>query len=101
MNAVERALAKQRLAIISAAQREALGRFAAGLQPALAIADRLHAGARWTERHPEAIAAGVAVLAATSSASRRFLWRWSRRGFLAWRLWRDGRSWIDAPTFRL
>ena len=98
MNEIERGLAKQRLLIASAAQRDALARYAQGLQPVFAVADHLHAGARWAERHPELVAAGVAILAASSSATRRFLWRWSRRGFVAWRIWRDGRRWIDTPA---
>lgn len=100
MNVVERALVKQRLLIASATQRATLARYADGLKPLFTTADRLHAGARWAERHPEFVAAGVAVLAASSSATRRFLWRWSRRGFVAWRIWRDGRRWIDAPATR-
>ena len=98
MNEIERALTKQRLLIASAAQRDALARYAQGLQPAFAVADRLHSVARWVERHPEYVAAGVAVLAATSSTTRRLLWRWSRRGFVVWRLWRDGKRWIDTPA---
>lgn len=89
MNAIECALEKQRLQLAAASQRAALAEHAAGLQPLFDAADQVHAGARWLSRHPETVAVGVAVLAAIRPGVRRFLWRWGRRGFVAWRFWRE------------
>ncbi len=88
MKAVAFALEKQRLLIDSAARREALARHCAELAPLWQTADRVDAGLRWARRHPEAIVGGVAVAAALRPGVRRFLWRWGRRAFLVWRLWR-------------
>lgn len=82
---LELALKKQRLQWQIAAQREELGRFGAGLAPALGAADRVREGARWLRRHPEAVAAGVTALVV---ARPRVVWRWARRGFFAWQAWR-------------
>lgn len=94
MNAVELALAKQRLQLASAAQRTALAEHTAGLMPLCATLDQVHAGTRWLGRHPEVLAGAVAFLAVTRNDSRRFVWRWGRRAFVAWRLWRDGNRWL-------
>jgi hypothetical protein len=87
MNAVELALAKQRLQMKAALQREDLARYATGLQPVFAAADQVRTGMRWVGRHPEVAAAGVAVVAATSPGARSFLWRWSKRAFVVWQFW--------------
>lgn len=100
VNAVELATRKQRLLHDSAVQRKALTDYAVGLRPAFGAADRVRAGAFWMRRHPEIVFGGVALLAASSSATRGALWRWSRRGFSVWRLWRDGKRWIDAAIRR-
>lgn len=89
MNAIERALEKQRLQLEIAAQRAALVRYATGLQPIFNAADQVRAGGRWLRRHPEVVAGGVAVIAAARPGVRRFLWRWGQRTFLVWQLWRD------------
>lgn len=89
------ALEKQRLQLQAASQREMLARHAAGLRPLFDTADQIAAGARWIGRHPEAVAGGVAVLAAVRPGVRRFFWRWGRRAFFAWGLWRDSDLWID------
>ena len=98
MNAVEIALAKQRLQLEVAAQRAALGTHVVGLQPAFQVLDQAHAGARWCGRHPEILASAVAVLVITRADTRRFAWRWGRRAFVAWRVWRDSRRWLDTPA---
>lgn len=100
MKAIELALEKQRLRLEIASQRMALSRHAEGLMPVFAAGDRICAGARWAAHHPEVLAGSVALLAAVRPGVRRFLWRWSRRGFLAWRLWREGKRWLDAPVSR-
>lgn len=81
---LELALKKQRLQWEIAAQRQQLARYSAGLTPAFGVADRLRDGARWLRWHPEAVAAGVAVLVV---ARPRAVWRWARRGFFAWQAW--------------
>lgn len=90
MNAIELALEKQRLRLEIASQRVALSRHAEGLMPLFEAGDKLRAGARWATHHPEVVAGGVALLAAVRPGVRRFLWRWSKRAFVAWRLWNKG-----------
>lgn len=96
MSAIERALAKQRLQMEIAEQRAALAHHAAGLQPIFAAADRVRTGAHWLGRHPEVLAGGVAILAATRPEARRFLWRWGKRAVFAWGIWRDREQWLPA-----
>ena len=98
MNAVEIALAKQRLQLEVAAQRKALGAHVVGLQPTFQVLDQAHAAARWCGRLPEILASVLAVLVATRGDTRRFAWRWGRRAFVAWRFWRNGRRWLDTPS---
>lgn len=98
MNATELALKRQLLQLEAAAQRDALARHAGGLQPLFHAADRIQAGARWIGRHPEAAVGGIAFVAAVRPEARRFLWRWGRRTFLAWRLWHDNRRWLSQPA---
>jgi hypothetical protein len=86
---VELALEKQRLKFQIAAQRVALAQHVEGLKPLFDAADQITAGARWVKHHPEVVAGGVLLVAAVRSGVRRFLWRWGRRTFIAWRLWRD------------
>jgi hypothetical protein len=89
MKAVELALQKQRLQLEAAAQRVALAQYTAGLLPLFRVADQVRAGGRWMRQHPEIVAGGVAVLAVARPDARRFFWRWGRRAFIGWRLWRD------------
>ncbi len=98
MNAIEFALKKQLLVLDAAAQREALTRHAAGLAPLFDVADQVNAGARWVGRHPEVVAGLLALLVAVRPGLRRCAWRWGRRGFIAWRLWRKGKHWLNQPT---
>lgn len=92
MNAVERALEKQRLQLAIAAQRAALADHAAGIAPLFNAADRVRSGIHWLGDHPEIVAGGVAVLAAAKPGVRRFLWRWGKRGEILWELWRETSS---------
>ena len=98
MTAIELALEKQRLQLEAASQRLDLSRQAAGLMPLFATGDQVRAGARWVMRHPEAVAGGVALLAAIRPGVRRFIWRWSMRSFAAWRLWRESGAWLTKPA---
>lgn len=93
MNArmLELALRKQRLQFQSDALREQWRQHARGLAPAFGAADRLRAGAGWLARHPAVlVGAGVAV----AVARPRALWRWIRRGAVAWQFWRNGQRWL-------
>ncbi len=89
MTPVERALEKQRLQFQIAAQRMSVAQHVQGLKPLFDVADQITAGARWVKHHPEIVAGGVLLAAVVRSGVRRFLWRWGKRSFLAWRLWRD------------
>lgn len=98
--AVAYALEKQRLQFASAGQRDCLSRHAEGLIPLFEAADRVQDGARWVQRHPEAVVGVLALVAAARPRARRFLWRWSRRGFVVWKLWRQSARWLeqDSPS---
>jgi hypothetical protein len=98
VKAIEIALRKQLLVLDAAAQREALARHANGLVPIFDVADQVNAGVHWVRRNPEAVAAGLALLVAVRPGVRRFFWRWGRRGFVAWRLWRDGGRWLQQQS---
>lgn len=99
MSAVAFALEKQRLQLAAESHRAALAGHAEGLAPLFDAADQVGAGIRWTRQHPEALAATVALLLAARPATRRFAWRWGRRAFMAWRVWRDSRRWLqDTPA---
>lgn len=89
MNRIELALEKQRLQLEAASQRLALGGHLQGLAPLFDAADRLQEGARWMKRHPEIVAGAIALVAALRPRTRRFLWRWGKRAFLAWQFWRS------------
>lgn len=90
---VELALRKQRLQLQSAALRNDLARHAAPFVPAFGIADRVRDGFRWLRRHPEAVVAGTVALLV---ARPRRLFRWARRGVIAWQAWRKLHGLLDA-----
>lgn len=87
MNAhlLELALRKQRLRLRSAALREAWASNVSGIGPVFSAADGIRNAAAWVRSHPLfLVAAGVAMAAARPRA----VFRWARRGALAYRLWR-------------
>ncbi|MDP2810248.1 MAG: YqjK-like family protein [Rhodocyclaceae bacterium] len=93
---IELALRKQRLQLRSAALRDDLARYAAPLAPAFGIADRVRDGFHWLRRHPEAVFAGTVALLV---ARPRRLFRWARRGVIAWQAWQRLHRLLDAgPT---
>lgn len=100
MNEVELALEKQRLRLEIASQRQDLAQYTEGLRPAFDAADQVRAGFRWLSDHPEAVAGGVAVLVVARPESRRFIWRWGRRSFVLWRLWRESDRWLGEARRR-
>ena len=104
--AIELALEKQRLLLESAMQRESLVRHGAALVPWFDRADQVRRGGQWLKHHPEALVGVLGAVAVARPGVRRFLWHWTRRGFVAWRLWRNSFLWLrqniavsPAPTF--
>jgi hypothetical protein len=88
---LELALKKQRLQFQSVALREQWANHALGLRPLCTGIDRVDDGFAWLRRYPHVFAAvGAALLAARPRA----LWRWTRRGWLAWQFWRRGGRWL-------
>ncbi len=59
------------------------------LKRPLALADQVHAGARWLAAHPQWPAAGVVLLAALRP---RKAIGWALRAWGGWRLWRQVRG---------
>lgn len=88
---LELALKKQRLQFKSDALREQWCNHARGLAPTFAAADQVREGFGWLRRHPE-VAVGVGVAVAVGKP--RFVWRWLRRGAVAWQFWRNGQRWL-------
>lgn len=88
---LELALKKQRLQFKSDMLREKWRSHADGLAPVFGAADRVRAGVAWLRRHPEVlIGVGVAVVV----AKPRAIWRWFKRGVVAWQFWRRGQEWL-------
>jgi hypothetical protein len=85
------ALRKQRLQIHSDTLRERWQEHVSGLAPAFAAAEHVRSGASWLRRHPEVVAGAGVVLAV---ARPRALWRWARRGFMTWQVWRKALRWL-------
>ena len=98
MSPIELALEKQRLRLEAASQRLDLSRQMTGLMPVFEVAEGVRDSARWVGRHPEIVAGGVALLAAARPGVRRFLWRWAKRTFVAWRFWRETDAWLGKPA---
>lgn len=94
MSALERALEKQRLQLQSAVLRADLADSLRTLSPLGDGIDQAAAGVRWIARHPATVGGGVAFLAALRPGVRRFIWRWSRRSFIVWQLWRERSVWL-------
>ncbi len=78
-------LKRERLLALCAAQRDDFSALARELAGPLAVGDRAVAGVRYLRDHPLVLGAAVAVLAVMR---RRGVWKWARRGFVAWRAWR-------------
>ena len=89
---VQLALRKQRLQIKSAVEREELAGQALALTPLFTAGDTLRNGALWVRRHPEVLVAAGAVLLV---ARPRALFRWTRRGVVAWQSWQRMRAWLE------
>jgi hypothetical protein len=85
------ALKKQRLQIKCGSLREQWIGQAQGAKSVCDLTDRIVGGWTWLRRHPEIV---VAVVVALVVARRSVVFRWLRRGFLAWQVWRRGRGWL-------
>lgn len=83
------ALRRGRLLERIAGQRADLGRRMQPVKQVLDGVDRgvlgVRRGARYLKNHPGIV---VACLAALAVLKPRRVWRWGRRGFIAWRTWR-------------
>jgi hypothetical protein len=91
--AVELALKRQRLQLQAAAQRLMILHALQSASPALSIAEKARAAARWAKSHPEwLVGAGVVLLVARPRA----FFRWAKRGFFAWQSLRRLRLAIDS-----
>lgn len=86
---LELALKKQRLQFKSDMLRDQWCAHARGLAPVLGAADRVRAGFGWLRRHPEVL---VGVGVAFAVARPRAVWRWLKRGVVAWQFWRKGQE---------
>ena len=86
---MELALKKQRLQFDSGQLRDRLRGHARALPPLCAGVDRVRAAGRWLKERP---AIPVAVAVALIVGRPRFVWRWSRRAFAAWQIWRKARG---------
>jgi hypothetical protein len=92
---LELALKKQRLQFQSDALRDQWRNHARSLAPLFGAADHVRNGVAWLRRHPEVlVGTGVAL----AVARPRAIWRWVRRGAIAWQLWRNGQRWLARQT---
>lgn len=90
---LELALRKQRLQFQSDLLRARWQDHARGVAPAFGVVDGVRAGAQWLRRHPE-VTVGAAI--ALIVAKPRAVWRWFKRGVVAWQFWRRGEQWLAA-----
>lgn len=82
-------LARERLRERIAHQRTQLASAAWPIETACSVADTAGDGARWAREHAHwLIGAAVALLVIRP----RGTWRWARRLFAGWRLWRSLRD---------
>lgn len=93
----ELALKKQRLQFESEALRNRLASNASFLGPLCAGADQVRGGWHWIKVRPAIpVAVGVALIVSRP----RGAWRWLRRGFGAWQLWKKARRFVETNLAR-
>lgn len=90
----ELALRQQRLLMRSAALRASIADQAVVLETPFAIADRVHAGARWAWRERIALIGGAAVVLVLLRPRR--VWKLARFGWRAWRRAQRVQAWMLA-----
>jgi hypothetical protein len=89
---MELALKKQQLVFASEQLRGRLRDHGRALPAVCDGIDRARAAGRWLKARPAIpVAIGVALLVGRP----RVVWRWSRRAFRAWQVWRRARNAID------
>ena len=81
----ELAARQQALLLRSAELRARLALQSNAMRPPLALADQVADGWRWLQAHP-AWPAAIAVTLIVARPARA--WRWGRRVWSAWQLWR-------------
>ncbi|HZV54932.1 MAG TPA: YqjK family protein [Rhodocyclaceae bacterium] len=89
---LELALKKQRLQLKSNDLRERWLDHARGLQPLSEGVEGVGDVFAWLRRHPQLI---VVISVVLLVARPRKALRWARRTFLAWQVWRKGRTWLS------
>ena len=89
---LELALKKQRLQIASESLRTEFGLCATGLAPVFSGADCAVEGVRWVRRNPEFLIAAAVALAV---ARPKRAWRWARRAFVGWQVWRKLSDFVE------
>jgi len=82
--ALELALKKQRLQLASAQLRDDFSRHATAFVPVFSVADRIFAGVRWLQVHPQILVAAAVTLMV---ARPRKVWRLARRAYFVWQAW--------------
>jgi hypothetical protein len=82
-------LKRQRLQLQSAAQRAELQQRAAVLVPTFQVVDALRAGVRYLKERPHLIVIAVVVVVVTRP---RRVFRWLKRGLIAWGIYRRWRG---------
>ncbi len=90
---MELALKKQQLQFASEKLRIELQRHARALPPLCSGFDQARAAGHWLKERP---AIPVAVAVALIVGRPRFVWRWSRRAFGVWRVWRKTRGALES-----
>jgi pterin-4a-carbinolamine dehydratase len=86
---VELALKRQRLQLRAGAQRLELRQQLTAYAPVVKFADQVRAGIEYVKHHPHWLV-GIAVAVVVARPRRAF--RWLRRGFVAWQLYRRVRA---------
>ncbi|WP_303784479.1 YqjK-like family protein [Azovibrio restrictus] len=72
-----------------ALQRQSVAAHAGAVRQLCDAADQVRAGAAWLRQHPQVVGGAVALLVLLKPSR---LWRWGRRGLVAWQTWRSLRS---------
>lgn len=90
----ELALRQQRLLMRSAALRASIAEQSVVLDAPFAIADRVHAGARWAWRERVALIGGAVVVLLVLRPRR--VWRLATFGLWAWRKQHRVQAWLKA-----
>ena len=83
--AIDILLGRERLLALCAAQRDELVVLTQELAGPIKVADRAIDGVRYLRDHPLVLAGAVGLLAVMQ---RRGMWKWAKRGFVAWRTYR-------------